>query len=377
MSHRRALPALGIVAIAGLSVFGLTACSDDSKDSEGAIPVSATDDKCAVDKKEAKAGTVTFEVKNDGSKVTEFYVYAKGNRIMGEVENIGPGLTRKLHVELPAGKFETACKPGMKGEGIRGPFTVTGKSEKAADPALKAAAEDYEQYVKAETEQLVPKTQEFVDAVKAGDIEKAKTLFPVSRTHWERIEPVAEIFGDLDPAIDGREADLEPGQEFTGFHRIEKALWIEGDVSQMGSVADKLMTDINEIVTKVNDTDLNALQLANGSTELLDEIAAPSGKISGEEDIFSHTDVWDMAANLEGSKAAIESLRPVLEKRDADLMAEIDQHFGTAEQALGKHKVGDGYKFYDQLTDDDKKEIVQVINALKEKTSLAAGVISK
>ncbi|GAA2809025.1 hypothetical protein GCM10020219_096120 [Nonomuraea dietziae] len=39
--------------------------------------------------------------------------------------------------------------------------------------------------------------------MKAGEQEKAKALFPVARTYWERIEPVAEIFGDLDPKIDG------------------------------------------------------------------------------------------------------------------------------------------------------------------------------
>ena len=68
-----------------------------------------------------------FTVTNSGSKVNEFYVYAEGDRIMGEVENIAPGLTRELLVELPEpGTYETACKPGMVGDGIRAPFTVTG-----------------------------------------------------------------------------------------------------------------------------------------------------------------------------------------------------------------------------------------------------------
>ena len=73
--------------------------------------------------------------------------------------------------------------------------------------------------MKSQTAALLHKTQEFVDAVKAGDAEKAKALFPIARTYWERIEPVAEIFGDLDPKIDGREEVIEEGMEFTGFHR--------------------------------------------------------------------------------------------------------------------------------------------------------------
>ncbi|NUS72902.1 MAG: iron uptake system protein EfeO [Corynebacteriales bacterium] len=364
------------VSAATVSIVGLAACSE-SKDAAGAIAVTATDSKCDVATKEAKAGNVTFEVTNEGKKVTEFYVYADGDRIMGEVENIGAGLNRKLIVKLPAGEYETACKPGMKGDGIRGKFTVTGEAKDVDDPDLKAAAEDYEQYVKGQTAELTTKTQEFVDAVKAGKIDEAKALFPVARSYWERIEPVAEIFGDLDPAIDGREVDLAEGDEFTGFHRIEKALWVENDTSQMGPVADQLMADIQEIVKRIDETDLNALQLANGATALLDEIAAPDGKISGEEDIFSGTDLWDLAANLEGSKAAIESLRPVLQKRNPTLLSEIDERFVTAEATIAKHKVGDGYKFYKELTDEDKKDIVTAVNALKEKTSLAAGELDK
>ncbi len=106
--------------------------------------------------------------------------------------------------------------------------------------------------MRSQTDALLVKTQEFVDAVKAGDMAKAKALFPIARTYWERIEPVAEIFGDLDPKIDGREEVIEEGMEFTGFHRIEKDLWVTGDISRIGPMADQLMADIKEIVAKAN-----------------------------------------------------------------------------------------------------------------------------
>ena len=189
----------------------------------------ATDDACKVAKTSAGTGNVTFEVTNKGSKVTEFYLYAEGDRILGEVENIGPGLTRKLIVEVgDSGKFQTACKPGMKGDGIRGEFTVTGGVKKPTDAnsQLAEATKSYQRYVNSQADQLLVKTQEFVNAVKAGKVEEAKALFPVARIYWERIEPVAESFGDLDPKIDGREEVVEEGMEFTGYHRIEKDLWV-------------------------------------------------------------------------------------------------------------------------------------------------------
>ncbi len=157
--------------------------------------------------------------------MTEFYVYAEGDRIMAEVENIGPGLSRKLIVELPAGKYEGACKPGMTGKGIRQAITITGDAPPATstDAKLAEATANYGRYVKSQSAALIEQTTEFVDAIKAGDQEKAKTLFPVARTYWERIEPVAEIFGDLDPAIDGREDGLSPARSSpatTGWRRI-------------------------------------------------------------------------------------------------------------------------------------------------------------
>jgi iron uptake system component EfeO len=368
---------LAIGAVAALAAGAMAACGDDEKkgDASGKIEVTATDTECKVGKTEAAAGTVTFAVSNKGSKVTEFYVYAAGDRVMSEVENIVPGLSREMIVELPAGTYETACKPGMSGKGIRGAFKVTGEAKPLTEDAkLAAAAENYQRYVKSQTEVLIVKTKEFVDAVKAGDKEKAKALFPVARTYWERIEPVAEIFGDLDPLIDGREADLEAGTEFTGFHKLEKDLWVTNDVSQSGPIADKLLADVQKIVDLANSEKLSPLQLANGAKELLDEVA--TGKITGEEDIFSHTDLWDFRANLEGSRAAVAALRPVIDDRDPALGTTLDEKFAAAEAALDKHRKGDGWKLYPELTDADLKELTDTINALGEPVSKVAAVVA-
>jgi iron uptake system component EfeO len=375
-------PRIAALAAAGVLSAALAACGggDSADESAGAaggpIAVKASDTTCEVAKNTADAGTSVFTVTNGGNKVTEFYVYAPGDRVMGEVENIAPGLSRELHVELPAGSYETACKPGMIGKGIRAAFTVSGSAASLTeDAALKAATDSYSRYVRSQTAALLEKTQEFVDAVKAGDVAKAKALFPVSRTYWERIEPVAEIFGDLDPRIDGREEVVEEGMEFTGFHRIEKDLWVTGDISKSGPMADRLMADVEEIVAKANAEQLRPLNLANGAKELLDEVA--TGKITGEEDRYSHTDLWDFDANVEGSKAAIAALRPALEQRDPALVETLDTEFANVEAALAKYQVGDGYKLHNELTEADKKGLSDAINALAEPISKVAAVVAK
>jgi iron uptake system component EfeO len=361
-----------------LAVLASAACgSEEDGGSSGAAPVtvSATDDACEVGATELPAGTHRFEVTNDGSKVTEFYVYGEGDSIVAEVENIAPGLTRELLAELAAGSYQAVCKPGMVGDGIRQDLTVTGDAEELAqDEKLAQAGVDYQQYVQTESAALLQQTTAFVAAVKAGDIAGAKALYPVARTPWERIEPVAESFGDLDPLIDAREGDQEPGQDFTGFHRIEKALWETGDVSDMGPYADQLLVNVQEIVTRAGEVTLEPLQLANGAKALLDEIA--TGKITGEEDRYSHTDLWDFAGNLDGSKAAIQALRPYLEEHDPKLVTEIDERFAATEAELGTHRSGDGWVLYDQLDQTDLRALSDSITALTESVSKVAAVVA-
>jgi iron uptake system component EfeO len=370
---------------AGLAVvcpLALAACGgstpSSNNNSGGAIAVEAKDDSCTLTKNSADAGTLTFEVTNKGSRVTEFYLYAEGDRIMGEVENIAPGVTRRLVTEVPdGGKYQAACKPGMQGNGIRSDFTVNGQAAKQTDTSAKlaAATKSYQQYVNTQADSLLAKTTEFVTAVKAGKVDDAKALFPVARTYWERIEPVAESFGDLDPRTDAREADLKPGDKWTGFHRLEKDLWVTGLQPDSAAVAEALLADVNEIVTKSKTVELTPLQLANGAKELLDEVA--TGKITGEEDTFSHTDLWDFRANVDGSQAAIAALRPVVQEKDAALASTLDDKFKAVDTVLEQHRKGDGFQLYTELSQDQIKALAQAVDALGEPISRVAEVVAK
>jgi iron uptake system component EfeO len=345
---------------------------------DGSITVNASDTACEVAKNEAAAGKITFAITNKGTKVSEFYLYGTGDRIMGEVENIGPGLTRRLIVEVPdGGAYTTACKPGMVGDGIRAPFTVTGQATRSVDNnvRLAEATASYQRYVGSQIDALLPKTQEFVDTVKSGNVASAKAQFPVARTYWERIEPVAESFGDLDPKVDGREDDeREAGEQFTGYHRLEKDLWVDGLQPDSPAIADQLMADIKDLETRGKAVELTPVQLANGAKELLDEVA--TGKITGEEDRYSHTDLWDFKANVEGSQAAIAALRPVIDEKDKTLGPTLDQRFADVEKLLEGYRDGDGFKLYTELTEEDKKKMTDAVDALGEPVSQVAGVVT-
>lgn len=382
--RRRTLAASSVVALALPLAAGCT--SNSSSDGQEAGPgdpavlsVTSTDEACEVSADTAPSGNLVFEVTNDGSEVTEFYLYGEdGLRIVGEVENIGPGLSRDLVLRAAPGEYVTACKPGMVGDGIRDAFSVTdsGADLAASGPdaeLVETANAQYASYVRDQTEQLVAGTRRFAASYLAGDDEAARALYAPTRVHWERIEPVAESFGDLDPRLDLREADLTPGQEWTGWHRIEKDLWPPGaryqamSAAQRKEYADQLVADTEELRSRVRDITFTADQIGNGAKGLLDEVA--TGKVTGEEEIWSHTDLWDFQANVDGARVAFEGLRPVLHRKDAQLESQIDQRFENLQELLDEQRAGDGFVLYTSLGVAEVKELSDSVNALSEPLS--------
>ena len=211
----------------------------------------------------------------------------------------------------------------------------------------------------------MPVVDEFVAAVNAGDVEKAKSLFAKSRFGWESIEPVAESFGDLDPRVDLREADLERRPGVDRLARIEKELWVKNSTKGMAPVADPARQGRARAAVEGADREMTVASIGNGAKELLDEVA--TGKITGEEDIFSHTDLSDFQANVDGAKKAFEVLKPLIV--DDALVTTLDTEFANVQAALDKYKEGDGFVSYDTVDEAQRKELSRVVDALSEPLS--------
>ncbi len=389
-SVRRGVVILALVGAGAL----LTSCTEkaDSGTTKGGtdpakLTVTATDDACMVSSTSAPSGTVTFAVTNKGSKVNEFYLFAAdGVRVVGEVENIGPGISRNLVVRIKPGTYIAACKPGMTGDGIRSEFTVTDSGATVAAPAVETlltdATEQYTDFVRTEADELLEKTETFAELYRSGKDDEARANYAPTRMHWERIEPVAESFGDIDPKLDLREADLEAGQEWTGWHRIEKDLWppaagtpyVPLTTAQRTALADQLVADTKDLRGRVSVVTLSPDQLSNGAKELLDEVA--TGKVTGEEEVWSGTDLWDFQANVEGAKMAFEVLEPVLREKNPALLTELDERFDDVQKLLDAQKKGDGFVNYRDLSAEQIKTMADAVNALGEPLSrLTAAVV--
>ncbi|MET8554694.1 iron uptake system protein EfeO [Streptomyces sp. NPDC004959] len=366
-----------------LALGGLTACtekSDAKAGEDGTIGVTAADTACDTTAKTAKAGKVTLAIANKGKRATEVEIVMPDGRIVSEKENIGPGVTYTLTAEVKAGDYEIACRPGMVGHGVRQKLTVSGGGAAARDPRLDAAVSAYRDYAQDQADQTLPKVKVFTDAIRAGDLAAAKKAYAPSRIGWERTEPVAESFGDIDPKTDTRADGLEKGQKWTGWHRLEKALFADGRIgAEEKSLATRLDTDLKDWQRRVGRAVITPTSMANGAKDLLDEVA--TGKVTGEEERYSHTDLVDFKANVEGAEKAYTLLKPVAKAHDAALVRRLDARFAALDKQLDAYRPSAGsYAFtsYDKVKEAQRKKLSDGVNALAEPLSkLAAAVVGK
>lgn len=361
-----------------IGVAALMACAFGAQAADvPQVKVTVTDKQCEPMNLTVNAGKTQFVILNHSQKALEWEIL-KGVMVVEERENIAPGFSQKLTANLQPGEYEMTC--GLL-TNPKGKLVV--KGEATADAAkgdallsLGEAITAYKAYVVGETAQLVSGTKAFTDAVKAGDIEKAKALYAPTRQHYERIEPIAELFSDLDGSIDAREDDYEQkaaDPKFTGFHRLEKALFGDNSVKGMASYADKLNHDVLELQTRINELAFPPSKVVGGAAGLIEEVAA--SKISGEEDRYSHTDLWDFQANIEGAQKIVDLLRPQLQKENSALLTKVDANFKKVNTILAKYRTKTGFETYDKLTDADRNALKGPITALAEDLAQLRGVL--
>jgi len=232
----------------------------------------------------------------------------------------------------------------------------------------------YKLYVLDQLQSLVAGTRAFTDAVKAGDVARARTLYAPTRMHYEAIEPIAELFGDLDKSIDSRADDHERGEKdaaFSGFHRIEYGLFAHNSAEGLAPVADRLMADVTELRKRIEDLTLPPEKVVGGAAVLMEEVAAT--KISGEEDRYSHTDLWDFRGNVDGSKKIVDLFQPLIAKDDPAFAKKVEANFAIVDKVLEKYRTADGYQVYDKLTDMDRRVLAGAVNTLAEDLSTLRG----
>jgi iron uptake system component EfeO len=216
----------------------------------------------------------------------------------------------------------------------------------APSPELQKAADDYKAYAVAQSDELVKVVKVFTDSVRAGNLKAAQDAYAPSRMPWERIEPIAELIPDVDAKTDSRVDDFARPDDpaFTGWHRLEYLLFEKNTTEGGAPFADQLDKDLAGLKDEVTKLEVPPLKVATGAAELIEEVS--SGKITGEEDRYSKTDLWDFDANLQGSQAAVDKLTPALQQANPALLGNIDGGITDIYATLAPLRQGDGWVLY-------------------------------
>ena len=339
------------------------------------INLTITDKGCEPMQLTVPPEKVAFKIKNNSKRGVEWEIL-KDNMVVEERENIIPGFVSTLTTKLAPAEYEMTCGllSNPKGKLI---VKIATRGEDEPKPGLDAIIETYKGYVAGEVTELVAKTKLLVDAVKADDLAAAQKAYAPARVYYERIEPVAEVFNDLDKSMDSRADDYEKKEAdptFSGFHRIEYGLFSQKTTKGLGDYADHLMKDVNDLKDRVAKLAITPKVMVGGAAELIEEVA--SKKISGEEDRYSKTDLWDFQANVDGAQKIVTLLRKDVTRRDPALIKRIEANFAKVDKGLTKYKVaGGGFESYDALKPDDQKALKGPITELAEDLAKLRGTL--
>jgi iron uptake system component EfeO len=369
--------ALGALAGCGSSKNGAGAASGSGSGSGKTTTVSIdlTPQGCAPKPAKISAGQVQFNVTNkNADAVSEAELRTSDlAKILGEQENLTPGLSGGFALTIQPGSYKISC-PGA--DEPHATLTVSGQTSGASwqsSPQLSAAVQGYSGYISDNTASLVSQTQQFCKAIGKGDMEQARVAYPRARVYYERIEPVAEIWGDLDTQIDGRwENPVTVKSQFMGFHRLEQLMWEDNTLAGAPKLCADLVTHEQQLLKLVRSAQYNPLEMASGATDLINE--AGTAKISGEEERYSNTDLPVFQANVDGAMEIVSLLKPYLQQKDASLLSLIQRRDDAIAQQMTKLKASPGYDDtgyveYSTVLDTQRRQLSAAVNALAEALS--------
>ncbi len=327
-------------------------------------------------------GQIQFNVKNkNAGAVYEAELRSKDlSHILGEQENLTPGLSGGFSLVVQPGKYIVNC-PGASNQ--HATFTVTGRSKAASwqtNSILTSSVSGYAIYVNQQVGDLVSATQALCSAINAGNQNRAEQLYPQARIYYERIEPVADVWGTLDTAIDGRiDNPVADPAELEGFHGIEMLLWADDTLTGATQYCTQLVSNEQQLQQLVSTASYDPLTIASGATDLINEAA--TSKIDGEEERYSNTDFIVFQANVGGAMEVFSLLKPYLQKTAPSLVTVIQRDDQVVENAIAQYKAtpgydNTGYLEYSTVLDPQRRQLSAKVQAFAEQLSKMSGRVS-
>jgi len=342
---RLAVAGSALLVAAGLAAFwyasNMARESSQGKPAGNAVTVTIRGNACEPNDITVPAGRTTFTIVNQSKRALEWEIL-DGVMVVEERENIAPGFSQTMTVKLPPGEFDITC--GLLSN-PRGKLRVTPSAASRAEAARPSlvnyvgALAEYRVFLALEAGTLEDEAAELAQAVKDGNLQQARRHYTLAHQAYKRIEPMAELFADLDTRLNARaeyyeKRESDPG--FTGFHRIEYALFSQNDARSAGPATAQLLADIGQLQRRLRALSVAPERLAASASRLLRRVA--DNLSAGGEDRYGHGEAANMQGTYDGTRKIAELLSPLLAKADPSLQSRIDEGFAALDRALAPYR---------------------------------------
>jgi iron uptake system component EfeO len=370
-----------IVAVVALAVVAGAAVVFWPRDAEAQDPeIAISRSSCGTGWSDPKPGPQTFLLHNTGSVTAEVDLIDPATGVIyGEVEGLGPATTRPLQVNLGNGSYAFRCLP-EDASAIVGPASQVGGGAERTGPGVAPVTHNdllgplkaYQEHVTTGLGELVANTGALKNAVHGGDRTASESAWLTAHLTYERLGAAYDAFGDSDGALNGTTDGLPGGtadEGFTGFHRLESGLWHGEDLDALAGVADQLDTDAHALQTAFGDSQVDGNDLALRAHEIMENTL--QFELTGRTDYGSATNLATARANLDGTRAVLDVLRPLLTPRYQQL-PKLDSWLARTQTALDATHRPDGS--WTPLAQLDPKQHQKLNADVSELTELLAPI---
>lgn len=360
-----------MIAAGGLFYYASQLAAAKRKAHGNEVTVTIHPHSCEPNALTVPAGFNSFRIVNASERAVEWEIL-DGVLVVEERENIAPGLSQVINATLAPGDYAITCGLLSNPRGTLH-VTPTAASEASANarPSMVAfigPLSEFRVYLSSQSTTLIRAVDALSQAIAAGDLQQAQALYTPAREAYQRLAPAAQRLAELDSAINARadyfeKREQDPG--FTGFHRLEYGLFDQRSTQGLAPIALQLQANAVQLKQQLLAQSLPPEQLVSMVARTLHNLADTRAN-SGEEERYSHIDLNGFAANLQASRKVVDLLRPLLAKKNADLLHTLDSASASLEAELNDLKTPLGYRTYDTVSAPQRQKISNQAKAVAD-----------
>ncbi|RMX06544.1 hypothetical protein D8I35_08470 [Corticibacter populi] len=358
-----------LLVLAGLALFYYATRTATGPQRGSIHKVVVGDSSCEPADFKLPAGLTTFEIHNASRRPLEWEIL-DGVMVVAERENIAPGFHSLLTVKLRPGSFAITC--GLLSN-PRGTLEVTPTTSSEAErlrPPLQSfigPLSEQRVFLIMQGNAMEREAQALAAAVEAGDLDAARAHWLAARLPYKRIEAVAGRFADLESRIDPQ-ADYLQGREedpgFTGFHRLEKALFEQHTLDGLAPVAQQLAEDAGQLKGRIRALQQKPEDLAGSALWQAERLR--DGALEHGQNPYAQSDLADLQANLEGMAKSVLLLGELLQGASAELATRVRADFDGLDKALQSLQVNGAFPAYREIAPAQRAELDRRLEQLAQ-----------